>query len=283
MNSILFPTDFSQNANNAFLYAKKLAQQKSKKLNLLHIYEVPLMAPANAFITREATSQLARTNMRKVSQEKFDQLIDNHDLKVYPHRCFLREGNVVDEILKLTKNEEVDLIVMGTKGKTDSREFLMGSVTADIIRKSFCPVLAIPEVTIYKPIQRIVYATDLRYDETQMFRHIVGFAKQYNSTVIFLHINDDGFKEEIHEESLQNFIDNSDYGKLAYMKIMTKDIASGISDYIDSNNIDLLAMTTHTKSLYQRLFHRSITKQMVLHTQIPLLAFSKEVHPKVFF
>jgi nucleotide-binding universal stress UspA family protein len=65
--------------------------------------------------------------------------------------------------------------------------------------------------------------------------------------------------------------------------IQDNDVVHGIGHYLKDNDPDLLVLSTHTKSLYEKLFHKSIRKEMVLNSKVPLLIFSKEIHPIVFF
>jgi nucleotide-binding universal stress UspA family protein len=68
-------------------------------------------------------------------------------------------------------------------------------------------------------------------------------------------------------------VQKSNYSKIIQSTILAKDVVNGINEYLEVNDIDLLAMTTHTKSLFERLFHKSITCQMLLHTHTPSFSF----------
>jgi len=282
MKSFLFPTDFSPLANSALEYAVQLAELNDSKISLLNTYEVPLVAPGNIFTSREQTMQLTRERFSEAIWKKLDDLVEQYPSPVFSQTHYVKEGNAVNEILKLSRQNEVDLIVMGTKGESGHATPFLGSVTADVLRRATCPVLAIPEAAIFNGVNQITYATDLTHDETHLFQRLVNFAKTYDSSITFLHISPQGQGEVTHEESLQAFMQSSDYGKLAFLKIEAKDTIEGLNHYIDQHNIQLLAMTTRTKSLFEMLFHQSATRKMIFHTHIPLLAFSQEAHSKVF-
>ena len=136
MTSILLPTDFSACANNALAYATALAMQHNATLYLLHTYDIPLMAPAGMFSTREATMQHTETELREMARQRMAALVKEHALEQHPHRCLIREGSVVNTIVEEAKNHHCDLVVMGTQGESSFENLLMGSVTNAVIRNS---------------------------------------------------------------------------------------------------------------------------------------------------
>ena len=93
---------------------------------------------------------------------------------------------------------------MGTKGESADRGLFMGSITKAIIQHSPCPVLAIPEEASFRPVHKIVYATDLRQDETKVINYLVDFAKMYDATLVILHVD--------HEKKLKRMEHRFTYG-----------------------------------------------------------------------
>ena len=161
MKKILFTTDFSSNSNHAFDYAISMARAKKAKLILLYVYNLPLVAPVNAFTSREQTLGLIEINLKEAALKHMEVYTDQLDLMADDYVVVVREGNVSDEIARCCKKELIDLIVMGTKGKTNHRDFLMGSTTVNVSSKTSTPLLAIPENAEIRPIERIVFAIDL--------------------------------------------------------------------------------------------------------------------------
>src|SRR5690606_12859698 len=113
-------------------------------------------------------------------------------------------------------------------GETDNRNILMGSVTAEVIKKALCPVLAIPQSARYKGIKKILYTTDLSYDETAEFLSVIKLARLWNAKVVVLHVSEDSVADEEIMKRLQVFLDKMDYPNVVTAKIMTRDVSAGI-------------------------------------------------------
>lgn len=282
MKTILFPTDFSKNADHAFRYAKMMARAKNAKLVLMYVYNLPLVAPANAFTTREQTLTIIDKDLRNAAHEHMKRYTKELELTDEPHEVFITEGNTLDHISSFCIKEDVDLVIMGTKGETNNRDFLMGSLTAKLIEKINTPILAIPESALILPFKKIVFATDLIYNSTDEIQKTIDFAKMYNSSLTFLHIETDVTKRE-EMNDLQKIIEQDKDQLLELKVVQDTTVTHGIDSYLKENEPDLLILSNHTKSFFEKLFHKSVSKKMVLHSKTPLLVFSKEIHPMVFF
>ncbi|MEQ8910319.1 MAG: universal stress protein [Vicingaceae bacterium] len=283
MNKILFPTDFSENAHHAFRFAKMMARAKKAKLILIYAYNLPLAAPVNAFTSREQTLNLIEQDLRDVAQKHMKVYTDELDLMEDPYDLIIKEGMAVEKIAKFCRKETIDLIVMGTKGQTDHRGFLMGSVTAKLIEKVSIPLLAIPDSVEIRPFRKIVFASDLLFNSSEEIQKAMNFAKLNKSSLTFLHIKTDSEKEENDLSELKHNIKRNRDQNIQVVEILADTVVHGIDTYLQENKTDLLMLCNHTKSFFEKLFHKSISKQMVLHSKVPLLIFSKEIHPIVFF
>lgn len=283
MKTILFPTDFSENSNHAFRYAKAMARAKKAKLILFYVYNLPLVAPVNAFTSREQTLGLIDSDLREAAQEHMKVYTDELDLMNDEYEVIIKDGYVADEIVSFCDREEVDLVVMGTKGKTNHRDFLMGSTTAKVTQRTSTPLLAIPESASIKPFSKMVFATDLVYNSSHEIEKLIDFAEINDATLTFLHLNLRGEDHSQELKKLEEFISKHPYQKMNMISSDTEDVSNGLIEFLKDSGTDLMVMSNHTKSLYQRLFHKSISREMILHSKVPILVFSKEIYPVVFF
>ena len=283
MNTILFPTDFSENSNHAFRFAKMMAGAKKAKLILLYTYNLPLVAPMNTFTNREQTLSLIDNDLREAAHIRMKAYTKELDLMSDDYTVLIREGNTVDIVVDCCKEEKVDLIVMGTKGRTNNRDFLIGSITAKLIEKVNIPLLAIPESATIHPFKKIVFATDFINDSSSEIQKVIDFAKLNDSSLTFLHVKTDSEKGEKGLGELQKTIERNSQQDLGLEIIHANNIEKGVDCYLKENETNLLVLSNHTKSFFEKLFHKSISKEMILHSKIPLLIFSKEIHPIVFF
>ncbi|MEL6561248.1 MAG: universal stress protein [Bacteroidota bacterium] len=278
IKKILFPTDFSENASNAFEHAKGITEKSGGELALLHVYDVPIAAPLQVVIDEYETMESIAKDMQREALSKMDELLENEDDASYEISKSAKSGEAEDVILDVAKENELDLVVMGTKGVTADRGLFMSSMTKSIVQKSYCPVLAIPEQAQYRQIKKIVYATDLKHEEAPIIDYLVQFAKLYDAEVILLHVDNFEDTKQWSLEMLRNLKDQTNYDKIFYREVVVNDVIGGINDFADEYQVDLLAMTTMTSSLFDKLFHRSITKEVLLHTNLPLLVFNRKTN-----
>ncbi len=282
MKKILVPLDFSNHGDSALPYAIDLAIRKGLQLQLAHIYDEPMLAPSVGTATSDVIAiSKSKEQLAEQSLSRLSQTATHYGLQDEQYECVVHGGNVPEEIEKLA-DDSVWITVMGTQGRTGLIGRLFGSVTSHMILHSKSPVLAIPKAAKYRPIKRILYATDLMHDETSIYNQVVSFAQLMGASLVFLYVNDDGHGQDIHRERLDAFIAETDYELISTATILAKDILLGITDYVKHNEIDIISMTTHSNSVFNRLFHKSLTRQMALHTSVPLLAYQHHTYEGFF-
>jgi nucleotide-binding universal stress UspA family protein len=142
LRRILLATDFSPNSGEATKYACTLATKFKAELHLLYVFEeytgstysigVPLPPPHSRI--EEQKQQVA---------ESLVEMIDAEWRSKHSIVRATREGHPFVEIIRYAKDQAIDLIVMGTHGRTGIPHLLMGSVAENVVRKSPCPVLTV--------------------------------------------------------------------------------------------------------------------------------------------
>jgi nucleotide-binding universal stress UspA family protein len=137
IRTILHPTDFSENSRYAFQTACSLARDHDARLVLLHVM-VPASAP---LIDAPATDSSRSTESQEALKGRFPWPLPLDSDIVVEHRA--AEGDPIEEILRMAKSLQCDMIVMGTHGRTGLRRLLTGSVAEEVLRRASCPVLAV--------------------------------------------------------------------------------------------------------------------------------------------
>jgi len=142
LHRILIPTDFSKFSQIALGYASAFAEKFSAELYLLHvIQDLAVFIPD--MITVAPPSVPTVEQMTKAVQDAFDRLIKDNRLERFPIHRDVREGTPFYEIVHYGKEQNIDLIIMGTHGHTGLTHMLLGSVTEKVVRKAPCPVLTV--------------------------------------------------------------------------------------------------------------------------------------------
>jgi nucleotide-binding universal stress UspA family protein len=143
--TILVPHDFSSCANHAAALARDVARAHGARLILVHVTDLPLGLDPDALIvpTEGAAPVRAREVAVGGAQVKLDDLAERLRKDGVEVETALVVGDVVDEILGAARREKVDLIVMGTQGRTGLSHFVIGSVTEKVVRQAPAPVLTL--------------------------------------------------------------------------------------------------------------------------------------------
>lgn len=138
---ILFPTDFSEGSDNALHYAVDFAKQYNAKLYILHvIYDV--MKAMDAHVPHTSADEFYKDLDKWAMEEIEDCCIE--EIRALPNVAkMVLKGIPYEEIVKMATDEKIDLIVMGTYGRTGLDRLLFGSTAERVVRKAPCPVLSV--------------------------------------------------------------------------------------------------------------------------------------------
>jgi nucleotide-binding universal stress UspA family protein len=135
VNTILHPTDFSERSHYAFWLACSLARDYGARLIVLHVVAAPAVVYAEGIVPPNPEE------LRAAVQEELNRLqAPRADVRAERR---LAEGDAVEETLRVAKEANADLIVMGTHGRTGLGRLLMGSVAEQVMRRASCPVLTV--------------------------------------------------------------------------------------------------------------------------------------------
>jgi nucleotide-binding universal stress UspA family protein len=148
LDSILFPTDFSERSEYAFRLACSLARDHDARLILLHIIPPPQTVAYEAMPVLPAYPP----GYRKELEEKLRGLKPPAEVQV---EYRLEEGYAATEIVRIAAEIHCDMIVMGTHGRSGLGRLLLGSVAEEVLRKASCPVLTVKArmpATAEKPV-----------------------------------------------------------------------------------------------------------------------------------
>ena len=279
MKTILVPTDFSKTAQLAVEVAADVAKRAEAELILLHVIEEPSETSLNitgevdlseAWEDKIFTLKLIERSKKQMAR-LFHELRDN-GLKVKQE---MRLGTAFYGIRDIIAGHMVDLVVMGTEGRSKIEEMIIGSNTEKVIRQAKCPVLTVHQNPVTTDFKNIVYATAMAKDEKVFSGMIRCTQELYDSTVHLLRINTPGnFQRDVVIRKYMH-----DFAKKLQLKNFTINIFNdlteeeGIIYFADSVNADLIAMATHGRTGFAHLLAGSIAEDVVFHSRRPVLTF----------
>lgn len=273
---ILIPTDFSENATTALNFATQIGKELNFEVFLLHSYHVPVYHAQHQPDTyAQIVHTIKENSLLKLKEEEIALKQKLGDRKVH---IIHKEGLLVDVIKEVIEEEEIDLIMMGTKGSSSFDEYVVGSNTAAVVENTHCPVFVIPSKAVFHPINRILFATDFQFDDLLSIERLVPLAKAYDADLKVVHISDNLNQDEDKIEWLQEIANNRiNYNKISFTNIeKNNSTLNTLNQYITDEKIDLFALNSTSKNLFKRLFTGSVSRDMLYHSHIPFFAFHVE-------
>lgn len=268
MKNILVPTDFSDCANNALRYAITLAQKNDASVTLLSAYHVPSAGGTSVMVNlQDDLKEAAEEELKKIKAKLAGE---------YPNlqvNIFTSYNLPVNAVLKYVKEKDVDMIVMGTTGASGVKEVFVGSTTSSLVNKVKIPVFAIPESFNNAKLSKIYLATDLKsFKSTDSTKFIKKLALDFGAKVELLNVAEKPNEEEsfkIVSEAID--IDNEFVGvEHEFNFLESTDIEKAILDYIDEDD-SVIAVINRERSFFDRLFHKSLSKKITMHANVPIL------------
>jgi nucleotide-binding universal stress UspA family protein len=270
MNKILFPTDFSNNANKAMYFAAEVAQFTGADLILLHAQHVPAVDVQEAVVILES----AMEEMRKASTIQIKAL--QKDLE---ERYFLKNiktsvefGFARDLIIDKADEMKVDLVIMGTKGSGDAIDNLLGGVTTNVMKGMKRPLLVIPSGAGFHKFKKIAFASRLEHDDEEKFRWFLDFTNIFKPKIHLLHVLKEEEELTGDQQKVLDTIAKTSKG-IHFVPLNGSSIAASIEKYLEEQQIELLAMRAGDRGFFEDLFHKSVTRHVVTHTKTPIIIF----------
>jgi len=274
MVNILVPTDLSELSKVALQYAIKVANKVDGSLTLLHV--IVMEIPATASMRDRA--KVLEKELLATAQADMDSLVKETSkyLKTtQPMNVRVVTGTSFSETVKKEgKKLGSELIIMGTKGASGLKKYILGSNTTSVIDASPIPVLAVPELGEFKAFKNVVYASDLRHLEKEL-KLLTTYLGKFESTIHLIHIAATQKEVAVAEKKIDAVVQKGGYKNVIVRVIINRKVDEAINNYVDSTKAHLLATFTHEHSFFDKLFDRSITRKAAFQSKLPLLTFKQ--------
>lgn len=282
MKNILFPTDFSQTADNAFVYALHLANSLGANLHVLHTYSMPIVSGLG--VENTEVIQQVYENIELSSFDKFKnkaaelrQMAEKEGLEAVNLSFAFEEGDLIMNILDIISKEHIDLVVMGTSGASGIEKKLFGSNTVNTIKSIHIPILCVPHQAKFSGITRIGFTTLFRDADKQPLRDILTIAEHFDAQVRCLHVIQHVKYEPVEETAKEwdrEF--HSDRLKFILIEGTGGSVEEYISNFIHDFNISFLAVVKRNQNFFERIFSTSLSKKLAYNLDRPLLIIKEE-------
>ncbi len=288
MNTILFPTDFSECANEAKEVAFSLAKLFSAELRIVHVVSdtifkweseqhfseavesFPLLPKLPKVVTETNGDNRFKEAVSGIEQEGANRGIKTSSVMLF--------GNSAEKILEEAKKVDASLIVMGTNGASGLKEAFVGSVTQWVTRNAPCPVLSLRKAGDggFK-VDDVIYASDFKVEsENDNLEQVKILAGYLDANIHLLYINTPHYFEDttscterISKVALDHGLKN--YSVEIYNHFTVED---GVLSYANLNDVDLIAVSNHQYGLLKSIVEFRTTEVLVNHAKVPVLTLN---------
>ncbi len=278
MKKILVPTDFSKPSIIAAEVAVDIAKKDGAEVIFLNVVEEATEGSFNVggeVSKGSMEDRLFTFKMIEKAKKQLQKLVSDPAYSAVAVNGELRVGNPFHGMRTIIVEQKVDLVVMGTSGRTKLEEMLIGSNTERIIRYAKCPVLTVHKKPVSPDFKNIVYATSMSPGE-EVFSRIVKRAQTlYDGTLHLVRINTpaDFQKDHVVREYMEKFAKKLQLKKYTiniYNDFSTED---GIIRFADQVDADMIAMATHGRTGFAHVLTGSIAEEVAGHSIRPVLTF----------
>jgi nucleotide-binding universal stress UspA family protein len=183
-NNILFATDFSPAADRAVPYARMIAKHYGANVTALHV-AAPMVNPMTQPAAWPAVLEAEKTQHEERRKEMLAEFTG------IPTKSLVEEGDILFNVHSAIDKNNVDLMVIGTHGRTGVGKFILGSVAEEIFRTVECPVLTVGPHTLpphQDKIREILFATDLSPESKAAAAQAVSLAQEFQARLVLLHV-----------------------------------------------------------------------------------------------
>ncbi|TGV04334.1 universal stress protein [Flavivirga rizhaonensis] len=275
MRKILIPTDFSENAINALRYATDLFKYDLSEFHIMHAYQDDIYSD-EVLLTRETldkvTSIISKKSDKQLQNIK-KAIINTSPNPRHTFNTISANNLLLDEADIIVNEQNIDIIVMGTKGKTNDKKLTFGSNTLQVLKYVQCPVLAIPENYKYTQPKHILFPTNymIPYKRREL-KLLCEIAAPYRAKIDMLYISK-SIKLSRRQQENKDFIKNELCKNTINFKIESSNhLINSIYKHIKEKHIDMLVMVNTKHSFFENILFQSPLDELSLNLDIPLLS-----------
>ncbi|MCB0479733.1 MAG: universal stress protein [Crocinitomicaceae bacterium] len=284
MKKILVPVDFTPCSKSALNYALGIAKNTNTEVHLIHTIEMDYSftggSVAGARLFDVDMEERPIHQIKEVFEQADQLLVDllNEEQQKLNYQTHVLEGDLIGEILAYSKENKIDLIVMGSHGDRGVNNVLLGSHAQKMVRFSEIPVIVVKENAGTAGFDKIVYTSDFKEEElNQSLDYVKTIAKFYKSDLHLLYINTPNKFEEsdVVDTRIEKMIDQHKLENATHSTFNATWVDEGIVKFIKKNKADLLVINTHGYKGIRKIFHHSVAESVVNAIDIPVMIVTR--------
>jgi nucleotide-binding universal stress UspA family protein len=276
MKKILVPTDFSDNAWDALMYAIRLYDDIPAHFYILNTYLVGASRVSNIknkarnthiyqYAKKESESELQKIN----TYLKENLLNDKHKFEIISE-----SGSFFSIVKHLVSSENIDMIIMGTTGASGAKEIFMGSNTVKMIKSiDLCPIISVPKDYKYEEPEEVVFATDFkRHFSAVELNCLIELQIIHNFNLKVIHVKKETALNKTQQFNKDALIKCFNAVNVVFEEIESdSNVSTAINNYTEKLKTQLVCLVNYEHSFIEKLTHEPIIKKVSFHSSVPLM------------
>lgn len=271
IKNILIPVDFTEQSDHAYSLALKMAQKLDAQITAMSVVPGPRDLATSKISkddpdTAEWYKKLSQTAKRLESWAQDKSLITDRYTTI---------GAIDESIIQYAESNDIDLIVMGTKGEQTNTTWSKGSHAMYISNHSTIPLLSIKKKIDDVNMAEVLFVSDFLENKVEELTILKAVQSAFGAQLNLLKIQTpSNTRSELQvNEDILRFAETNGLDNYSINIHQGKSVEEGIKDYSEQCQIDIIALGTHQGKGFSKLFKHSISDELVNHLDHPLLTF----------
>ena len=275
-HKVLLPTDFSANAWNAIKYALELYKNKACDFYILNAFSVPTYLFDNLLVPEPGEEKYETAKQESESQiAKLLDKITLQGLKKPKHNFFAISvyNSPLEAIKNTIEEKDIEIVIMGTKGQTNSRSIVYGSNAIYVMEKSRnCPVVVVPQDVLNIAPKEIVFPTSYKtHFKRRELNCLIELAKDNKASVRFLHV---AIEEKLSQKQIDNkklleeYFEGIDF---SFHTLSNTDLSLAINCFVESRGSDMVAFINKKHAFLGSVLTQPLVKEITFFSKKPIL------------
>jgi len=253
-------------------YAADMAVAINAELLLLHVVQIPVT------VIEVPLTEMEYEEMTEDTSEQLCKLADRLSMRTKDTiNIHIKSmvGSVEHGLKEICSHKEPFVVVMGTKGAGAAELFFMGSKTLHAVNHLNYPVLVVPQNASFRGIKKIALASDLKEIEIASTKFFEEWLTNFHATLDIINVSE---SENINADAVSGSISLQNLLREFHPHfhfIDKENVEKGVYEFVELNEPDLLIVIPKKRGFFSSLFHKSQSKEFILHPHIPILAISE--------
>jgi len=273
---ILLPTDFSNNSWLAINYGMQLFKDEACDFYLLNAFSGTNNLIKN-IINMESGGDFYKEAKEK-SEENLSKILDRliinkHGDPKHNFKTISVFNDPIEAIKDIVEQKDIEIIIMGTKGKTNDKGTVFGSVAVYVMEKvRNCPVIVVPESAKHALPKEIVFPTSYKtHYKRRELSYLANIAKKCDATIAILHISKENGLDENQKEHKQMLKDIFEDVKYTFHYLSHYSVESAVNIFVESRDSDMVAFINKKHKFFGSILTNPMVKGISFHSKVPIL------------